>query len=74
MNKEITNKAIDVLIKLHLITSEILGLDDYLLPSNTVENLNELIKSKDEEKIKLFITITDEYINNLKSNGEEKIK
>jgi len=67
MDKELMNKAIDVLIKLHHVTADILKMNDYLLPASTVENIENLIKLEDEEAIKKFIKITELYIENLRN-------
>ena len=61
------NKAIDVLIKLHRVTADVLKMNDYLLPASTVENIENLIKLGDEETIKKFIKITELYIENLRN-------
>jgi hypothetical protein len=67
MDKELLNKAIDVLIKLHRVTADVLKMNDYLLPASTVENIENLIKLGDEEAIKKFIKITELYIENLRN-------
>lgn len=67
MDKELMNKAIDVLIKLHRVTADVLKMNDYLLPVSTVENIENLIKLGDEEAIKKFIKITELYIENLRN-------
>jgi len=67
MDKELMNKAIDVLIKLHRVTADVLKMNDYLLPASTVENIENLIKLGDEEAIKKFIKITELYIENLRN-------
>ena len=61
------NKAIDVLIKLHLVTADVLKMNEYLLPASTVENIENLIKLENEEAIKKFIKITELYIENLRN-------
>ncbi len=67
MDKELLNKAIDVLIKLHRVTADVLKMNDYLLPASTVENIENLIKLGDEEALKKFIKITELYIENLRN-------
>jgi hypothetical protein len=67
MNKELINKAVDVLIKLHNVTADVLIMKDYLLPASTVENIENLIKLGDEEALKKFIKITELYIENLRN-------
>ena len=67
MDKELLNKAIDVLIKLHRVTADVLKMNDYLLPASTFENIENLIKLGDEEAIKKFIKITELYIENLRN-------
>jgi hypothetical protein len=67
MDKNLINNAIDVLIKLHSITAEVLKMDDYLLPASTVENIENLIQIGDEQMLKNFIKITEQYIENLKN-------
>jgi len=67
MDKELLNKAIDVLIKLHRVTADVLKMNDYLLPASTVENIENLIKLGDEEAIKKFTKITELYIENLRN-------
>jgi hypothetical protein len=67
MNKELINKAVDVLIKLHNITADVLEMKDYLLPASTVENIENLIELDDEEALKKFIKITEIYIENLRN-------
>ena len=67
MDKKLIHTAVDVIIKLHLITAEILEMNDYLLPANTVENIENLIKLGDEEKLEKFIKITELYIESLKN-------
>ena len=61
------NKAIDVLIKLHRVTADVLKMNEYLLPASTVENIENLIKLENEEAIKKFIKITELYIENLRN-------
>ena len=67
MDKELMNKAIDVLIKLHLVTADVLKMNEYLLPASTVENIENLIKLENVEAIKKFIKITEIYIENLRN-------
>ena len=67
MNKELINKAVDVLIKLHNVTADVLIMKDHLLPPSTVENIENLIKLGDEEALKKFIKITELYIENLRN-------
>ena len=67
MNKELINKSVDVLIKLHNITADVLEMKDYLLPASTVENIENLIELDDEEALKKFIKITEIYIENLRN-------
>ena len=67
MNKELINKAVDVIIKLHNVIADVLIMKDYLLPASTVENIENLIKLGDEEALKKFIKITELYIENLRN-------
>jgi len=67
MNKELIYSAVDVLIKLHLVTADVLKMNDYLLPTSTIENIENLIELGDEEALKKFIKITQEYIENLRN-------
>lgn len=66
MNDNLKEEAINVFSELFKESAKQLGLENYNIPSDAVENLRSVINSNDEKKLKNYILHTREYINSIK--------